>query len=142
MINSDIAISKLHQVLKNIVSETIEASAPMDYCYGKVIAINPLQIQLEQLEILTEDFLTLTDAVRDYSVDISVSHLTEDAAGGSGDAEYASHHHAYSGRKRITVHNDLSVGEEVVLLNQRGEQDYLVISRRFDHANLSGQWEG
>ena len=36
----------------------------------------------------------------------------------------------------------LTVGEEVVLLNQRGEQDYLVLSRRFDHANLSGQWEG
>ena len=142
MINNDIGISKLYSAIKMAISETIESSAPTDYCYGKVIAVDPLQIQLEQMEILTEEFLTLTDAVRDYHVDIDVSHITENTAGGSGDASFEAHHHAYTGRKQIIVHNALTIGEEVVLLNQRGEQDYLVLSRRFDHTNLSGQWEG
>ena len=40
-----------------------------------------------------------------------------------------SHSHSYSGRKTFTVHNGLKVGDEVVLMKQKGGQKYLVLDR-------------
>ncbi len=40
-----------------------------------------------------------------------------------------SHSHGYTGRKAFTVHNGLKVGEEVVLMKQKGGQKYLVLDR-------------
>ncbi len=40
-----------------------------------------------------------------------------------------SHSHKYSGRKTFLVHNGLSVGENVVLIKQKGGQKYLVLDR-------------
>lgn len=131
---------QLYQILQRIAKQTGDAGDPSDWCLGVVIGINPLTIQLEQKDIVTEEFLELTDAVRDYNVDIEVKHTTENRAGGGGDAEFASHNHDYLGRKRITVYNSLHVGETVILLRQAGGQSFLVVSRNRDHTNLSGQW--
>jgi len=73
-------------------------------------------------------------------VDITVNHTTENRSGGGGYAEFASHNHDYVGRKRITVHNALHVGETVILLRQHGGQGFVVLSRNHDHTNISGQW--
>lgn len=73
-------------------------------------------------------------------MDISVSHQTEDRAGGSGDPSFASHNHDYKGRKKIIVHNGLSVGESVILIRQAGGQEFIVLSRVTDHINITGQW--
>lgn len=127
--------------IQQIAKNAIEASNPADYCIGVVQSVDPLTINIEsQEESLTEDFLILTDLVRDFTVDIQVNHTTENAEGGSGYAEYASHNHAYTGRKRITVYNGLSVGESVILIRQAGGQEFIVLSRIDDHANVSGQW--
>lgn len=127
--------------IQTIAKKTMDASNPSDYCIGVVESISPLAIRIEaQEESLSEEFLILTDLVRDYNVDITVSHTTENRSGGSGDAEFASHNHDYVGRKRITVHNGLSVGESVILIRQAGGQEFIVLSRTQDHINLSGQW--
>ena len=97
-------------------------------------------IRIEQQETVTEEFLILTDAVRDYEVDITVSHVTEQRAGGSGMPAFASHDHDYKGRKKITVHNKLHVGESVILVKQAGGQEFIVLSRVFNHTNLTGEW--
>ena len=39
------------------------------------------------------------------------------------------HSHKYSGRKTFVVHNGLRVGENVVLMKQKGGQKYLVLDR-------------
>lgn len=132
--------NQLMNALQKLAYNTYQAGKPADYILGVVEAVNPLVIRLDAKETITEEFLVLTDAVRDYDVDITVNHTTEDAAGGSGYAEYASHNHGYKGRKRITVHNGLTPGESVVMLRQLGGQEYLVISRIFNHIALSGQW--
>ena len=88
---------------------------------------------------LTESFFILTRAVVDHYVDITVSHVTENRAGGGGDAEFASHNHDYAGRKKILVHNGLQVGEKVILLQQAGGQQYIVLDRATDHI-AGGQW--
>lgn len=52
----------------------------------------------------------------------------------SGNVEYANnvslgHRHDYSGRKTFLIHNSLKLGEDVVLLKQKGGQKFLVIDR-------------
>lgn len=132
--------NQLMNALQKLAYNTYQAGKPADYILGVVETVDPLVIRLDAKETITEEFLVLTDAVRDYDVDITVNHTTENAAGGSGYAEYASHNHGYRGRKRITVHNGLTPGESVVMLRQLGGQEYLVISRIFNHITLSGQW--
>ena len=132
--------ARLYQTLQAIAKQTGEAGDPADWCLGEVIGTSPLTIKVEQKDIVTEEFLELTDAVRDYNVDIEVNHITENRGGGSGYPAFESHNHAYVGRKRITVYNGLHVGETVILLRQAGGQSFLVVSRNRDHTNLSGQW--
>lgn len=130
----------LTQAIQEVINKSIKNAMLSDYRIGVVETVNPLSIRLDQKETLTEEFLILTDLVRDYDVDITVNHTTENKSGGSGDAQFESHNHAYSGRKRITVHNGLAVGESVILIQQSGGQEFLVLSRSQNHANLSGQW--
>jgi hypothetical protein len=132
--------AQLMQTLQMLAKQTMEASTPTDYIIGVVETESPLSIRVEQKDIVTEEFLVLTDAVRNYDADIEVGHLTENRGGGSGDSAYESHNHAYSGRKRIRVYNGLHIGESVIMLRQAGGQEYCVLSRVFNHTNLSGQW--
>lgn len=126
--------------MQRLIGQTTEAMKPTDYIIGVVETADPLSIRIEQKEIVTAEFLEMTDAVRDYDVDIEVMHVTEPRAGGGGYAEYASHDHDYRGRKKIRVYNGLHVGEPVYLLRQAGGQSFLVLSRVKNHANLTGQW--
>lgn len=127
-------------LIQEIAKNTVNSGSPSDYCIGKVASVSPLQIELESHEVLGEEFLVLTDLVRDFNVDITVSHVTEKRGGGSGLPAYESHDHDYKGRKKITVHNALHVGESVLLIRQAGGQEFIVLSRIFDHTNLTGQW--
>ncbi len=131
---------QLVSTLQKLVAQTNNAMKPTDYCLGVVETVAPLSIRIDQKDILTEEFLILTDLVRDFSVDITVSHTTENRAGGGGYAEFASHNHDYTGRKKIIVHNGLSVGESVILIQQAGGQEFIVLSRLYDHSNVVGQW--
>lgn len=131
---------QLVSTIQKLVAQTNDAMKPTDYCLGVVETVSPLSIRIDQKDILTEEFLILTDLVRDFSVDITVSHTTENRAGGGGYAEFASHNHDYKGRKKIIVHNGLSVGESVILIQQAGGQEFIVLSRLYDHSNVTGQW--
>lgn len=130
----------LFQALQEAVKQTVDAGRPTDWLIGVVETVSPLSVRIDQKDIILEDFLALTDAVRDYDVDIGVNHTTENRSGGGGDAEFASHNHDYTGRKKIHIYNNLHVGEAVYLLRQTGGQSYLILSRVFTHSNLSGQW--
>lgn len=131
---------KLLQTLQSLIDQSMQAGKLSDYILGVVETVGPLSIRIEQKEIVTEEFLILPDAVRDHDVDIEVSHVTENRAGGGGYAEFASHNHDYTGRKRIRVYNGLHAGEQVILLRQAGGQEFVVLSRVFNHTNLTGQW--
>lgn len=113
-------------LIQQAAKKVVEASNLTDYCIGMVESTAPLVIRTEQQETLTEDFLILTDLVRDYDVDITVNHTTQNRSGGGGDSAFASHNHQYTGRKRITVHNGLSAGEAVILVRQAGGQEFIV----------------
>ncbi len=119
----------LLSLIKQAGAEAMEASKPVKIMFGEVKSVNPLMIMVEQKLPLTEDFLILTYAVKDHWRDMTVDHLTENASGGSGDSAYASHNHAYKGRKKFLIHNDLVVGEHVLLLSMQGGQKFIVVDR-------------
>ena len=112
--------------------------------FGNVTGVNPLEITLDQKTKLTENYLTLSNAVKDHSVDITISWNTENnthrhANGNNGmPTENATHKHAISGRKRITIHNGLTLGERVILLRKQGGQEYVVLDR-VDEAKTTGE---
>lgn len=112
--------------------------------YGRVTGVNPLEITLDSKVPLPAAFLTLTNAVKDHSVDITVSWNTEDNTHRHGNGnnglptDKATHNHAIKGRKRITVHNGLTLGERVILLRKQGGQDYIVLDR-VDEAKTTGE---
>lgn len=100
--------------------------------YGYVTSTSPLEITVDQKKILSEAQLILTDAVRDYTVEMTTMpefHETEEISGGAGDAAFASHKHRYQGRKKWKVHNALQMGEKVILLRCDGGQQYIVLGR-------------
>lgn len=136
----DINSGSLVDHLRTFIDNRNEASKQTTIMRGQVTSVNPLTINVEDRLPLTEEFLVLLHTVKDYKVDITVSHTTENAAGGSGYAEYESHNHGYSGLKTIIVHNGLKVGEEVILLRQSGGQSFIVLDRANDPI-VSGQWE-
>lgn len=119
----------LVEMISQIAVQANDAGKPAAVLFGKVVAVGPLQILVDQKLLLDEDFLILTDAVRDHWRDMSVDHLTEKVAGGGGHAAYASHLHPYVGRKPFLIHNDLVVGENVVLLRVQGGQKFVVVDR-------------
>lgn len=129
-------INELVRLVKRAAVEAVQAGAPMSGGYGYVTSTSPLEITVDQKKILTEAQLILTDAVRDYTVEMSTMvgaseapHFTEEESGGSGDASFASHKHKYQGRKKWKVHNALKTGEKVILLRCDGGQQYIVLGR-------------
>jgi hypothetical protein len=117
------------QIMKRMALDAVNASKPTSLRFGKVISTSPLKIQVEQKMTLTKEFLILTRNVKDHQVEMTVNHETEYKSGGSGDSSFASHNHAYTGKKTFTVHNGLVVGDEVIMIQMQGGQKYIVIDK-------------
>lgn len=66
---------------------------------------------------LSETFLTLTDAVRDFTVDITIDGLTDSR----GDT--------VTGTTSATIRRALKVGDTVVMLRMQGGQNFVVLDR-------------
>lgn len=122
--------------------------------YGRVTSVNPLEIMLDTNLPLSAAFLTLTNAVKDHTVDITVSwatvedeYLKADHTHGNGNNGSPTtsttdfdtkHKHDIKGRKRITIHNGLTLGERVILLRKQGGLDYIVLDR-VDEPKTTGE---
>ena len=128
------------ELVKQAAVEAVEATKPVQYLFGKVISLSPLKIQVSAKSIYTEKMLVLTRNVTDFEVDMTVSHITENRAGGSGDPAFASHNHEYKGKKKFKVHNALIVGDEVVLGRVQGGKRFVVLDRIKPIPELKGEW--
>lgn len=134
MANSHLA-SELVEAIKQLATAAVNATKPMEFSFGIVDTSNPLTIRLNQKMLLSDEFLILTNAVKDHSVDITVSwntldetHKHENGNQGKPTAE-VTHKHGIRGRKKITIHNGLTAGEKVLLFRVQGGQNYVVIDR-------------
>lgn len=119
----------LLNIFKKAALEAVDTSQPSDFCFGKVISVKPLKISIDQKMTLGAAQLVLTRNVTDFKTEVTIDWLTETKSGGSGDSSFASHSHAVSGKKELTIHNALQVDEEVILLKKKGGQKYLVLDR-------------
>lgn len=119
----------LVKLIKKAAMEAVNASKPANMIFGKVISISPLKIKVDQKLILTSAQLALTRSVTDYRLSVTVDHKTESTSGGINADSFAAHTHDVKGKKEITVHGALEVGEEVVLMQLSGGQKYIVIDR-------------
>ena len=128
------------EVVKRAAVEAVEAQKPVHLLFGQVISTSPLKIQVDQKSIYTEKMLVLTRNVTDFEVDMTVSHITLNRAGGSGDPAFASHNHDYKGKKKFKVHNALIKGDWVLLGRIQGGKRFVVIDRIKPIPELKGEW--
>ena len=134
-------MAKLEQALKKMINNAIEYNKPSEIYVGKVESVAPLTIRLDIIvPVLEEDELILTHLVKDYQIDITVGHSTEEMEVVEGAmTDIKKHKHEYKGRKKITVHNGLKVGEGVLLIRQQGGQKFIVLDR-IDDPQTEGEW--
>lgn len=122
-------------IVKMIVDDQLDAKQMSNWCTGVVSKVNPLEITINQKNIIPAQYLILTNAVKDHDVDITVSWNTEEDTHKHGNGNNGqptadvTHKHGVSGRKKITIHNGLTVGENVLLLRETGGQRYVVLDR-------------
>lgn len=126
-------------LVKQAAIEAVRALKPVEFRFGTVISVSPLQIRIDQKAPLQAQQLILTRNVTDYEMDITVSHKTGYESGGGGDSAFSSHAHTYAGRKKIVVHNALVVGDEVVLLQLQGGKKFLVLDRMKPNPVIRGE---
>ncbi len=139
-------VSELVKAMKKAARDERESSKPVNVFFGAVLSANPLKINVEQKMVLGEAQLVLARNVTDYSLAVTIDCLTENAlrthshsvngtdAGGddisltTGESSLI-HNHTISGKKNITVHNSLAVGDKVILIRQQEGQKFVVIDR-------------
>ena len=125
-------MAKLERALKQMINNAVEYNKPSEIYAGKVESTSPLTIRLDvNVPALEEDELILTHLVKDYEVDITVGHSTEETEVVEGAVtDIKKHKHEYKGRKKITIHNGLKIG---------GGQKFIVLDR-IDDPQTEGEW--
>ena len=72
-------MAKLEQALTQMISNAVEYTKPSEIYAGKVESVSPLTVRLDiNVPVIEEDELILTHLVKDYEVDITVGHSTEE----------------------------------------------------------------
>ena len=130
-------LANLSESIKKAALDAVEASKPCAIMFGKVTSTSPLKINVEQTLTLTDAQLILTRNVTDFKTNITADHYTEDIThnhsytddGSSSTTGSNTHKHRVKGKKEITVHNSLVVGDMVLLLRMQGGQQYIVWDR-------------
>lgn len=92
-------------VMRNIANDISRSSYSTDILYGKVISLSPLTIEVDNRFEIDEEFLILSTLVKKKEIT-----LQDDT--------------------NVVLWNDLSVGENVILLRHSGGQRFYVLDRR------------
>ena len=108
MVILSLDFNTLIKLIKRTAVDAVLAKKPMSMCYGEVVSVKPLKIQVDLKMILTKAQLILTGAVQNHTVELS-----KDS----------------NSKEKYTVHNDLKVGEKVYLLRCDGGQKFIVLDR-------------
>ena len=119
--------NKILNLFKEIATNTIDSAVPVSILIGSVTQVNPLVISLGANLPIPEERIVLTKNTCEWTMEMSVDHITENRSGGGGYAEFASHNHEYKGRKKYLVHNQLQVGDKVLLIEETGGQRYIAL---------------
>ncbi len=138
--------NELVDTLKRAALDAVEASKPVYVYFGEVQSTSPLKINVEQRMLLGEKQLILSRNVTDFSTMVTIdwtsesslsthSHTVKGDNGSGGTIDLTSetknlaHVHKITGKKKITIHNGLAVGDEVILIRQQEGQKFIVVDR-------------
>lgn len=148
---ADLDYSVLINAFKRIASGVIDSKKPFAFAIGKVMVPEPeLKIMADQKLILGKKQLILTNAVRDYYVEMQTvgetlgqadgtAHKTQKAARPQAVPEdygaFDEHDHEYKGKKWWKVNLKLQAGEHVLMMRVDGGQKYIVLDRVFPPNN-------
>lgn len=136
------------KIMQELSAKVYNNSEPSDIEFGTVETVEPLSVRVNEMILLKENQLILTNLVKDFEVDIEVSHRTvndnvlntlHDHPGVPQNSFDSHHYHDYKGRKKIKIYMGLKVGEGVILLKKQGGQRRLVIDR-IDTPITQGEW--
>lgn len=124
---------ELMKTIKKAAIDAVNATKPVEVCFGKVTSTSPLQINVEQKMTLGKAQLILSRNVTDFKTYISGENIQDYYYKGADPNVTAvpvspPHVHAI-GKIQITVHNGLVIGDEVILIRQQGGQKYVVLDR-------------
>ena len=119
-------------IIKEIASTVIQNGEPMEVIVGEVVSASPLEIKIDPKLTIPEEIIVLTKNTSEWTMEMSVDHVTENRSGGGGYAEFASHNHEYKGRKKYLIHNQLVVGDKVIMLKETGGQRYIALDRWYN----------
>lgn len=138
--------NELVGTIKKVAIEAVEATKPVNVCFGEVISTSPLLIDIEQKMKLSEKQLILSRNVTDYAVTAAIDVMTDNYTGAHSHAVYSvdgegnntnlitdskdiPHTHKIQGEQTITVRNGLAVGDSVILMRQQSGQKFIVLDR-------------
>lgn len=144
--------SDLVKSMKRAAAEAVEASKPVNVCFGEVATTSPLKISIDQKLVLGESQLVLTRNVTDFVTMVTVNWESESAlsththalTGNTSDGGDPTHNHELTGEtkatnlkhthdivgtKQIMIHNGLGAGDKVILIRQQDGQKYIVVDR-------------
>lgn len=156
-------------IIKRFAKNAVDSTMPFSFHYGTVKSTDPIEIEVEQKLILTENDLIFTTLVQDFDVDMYMEHEVEETdlihkhdikidtlnAGNypctsthtitvqdSPDAD--KHIHEYKGVKTFTVNLKLAKDEKVLLLRIQGGQKFLVLDRvrTLNDTEFTDEFEG
>lgn len=100
-------VTDLLRLIKKAALDAVKASYPTEILFGNVISVTPLKINVEQKLTLTKAQLVLTRNVTDYDIKMSLN----------------------DEKRTYTIHNSLSSGDKVVLLQMQGGQKFIVLDK-------------
>ena len=131
------SVQQLADSVRRLAQGQEEAGKPVEICFGRVVskAGEPLVISVDDRLFLTEKFLVLSNAVRNYRTRMTVSGSVPIGDNGRGQEDILDIQQDFD----VEIHNELAPGEWVLLMRFRGGQRYLVVDRE---KNVSPAWQG
>lgn len=123
-------MANINDAIKQLVMQTLQNTELSDVVSGEVINDNPLQIKIDSKIILTDEFLVLTNNVRDYETTVDYIEVTESEE--ETDTEETDKEETPEPTlktAKCTIHNALKVGDNVLMLQQSGGQMFIVLDK-------------
>lgn len=126
------------EIMKMAARDMNEAEQPTDLRFGTVVSTSPLKVQVTNLFTIPESLLIVPEKLKDYTIDVTMSwettsythtHGISDTYSGGGSASSDTHNHSTVGKKSITIHNALKVGDKVALIRAKGGQTFYILDR-------------
>lgn len=132
-------VSRLIGVMKTAALEAVETEKPAEYVIGTVEeAGEKLKIRISQKILLEGSFLVLTRNVTDFTTELSFDDPEIKQVFTTWDMEEEIESpkekicYKNKVKHKITIYNALKEGEKVLLLRQKGGNQYLVLDRLGD----------